>query len=82
MRLEKKEDQGVDASVLLRRGNKTITGDRDLNRDLRGREERERKRRGRIKCGRRWERCTEATLLLISLPAFRSCLGPYHDILQ
>ena len=29
MRLEKKEDQGVDASVLLRRGNKIITGDRE-----------------------------------------------------
>jgi hypothetical protein len=28
MKLKKKEDQSVDASVLLRRGNKIITGDR------------------------------------------------------
>ena len=30
MKLKKKEDQSVDASVLLRRGNKIITGSRRM----------------------------------------------------
>ena len=44
----KKENQSVDASVLLRRGNKTITGDR--GKELRGGEE---GKGGRIPCERR-----------------------------
>jgi len=43
MKLKKKEDQSIDASVLLRRGNKIITGDR--GREKAGRE------RGRGKRG-------------------------------
>ena len=57
MKLKKKEDQSVDASVLLRRGNKIITGGR-------GREEPGMERKGRnighrIKCGRKQGRGTE-----------------------
>ena len=48
MKLKKKEDQSVDASVLLRRGNKIITGGRILG----GREEGEVKG-GKTRCGRR-----------------------------
>ena len=42
MKLKKKEDQSVDASVLLRRGNKTILEDGMREIDLGGSEERER----------------------------------------
>ena len=57
MKLKRKEDQRVDASVLLRMGNNTIKGSR-------GWEELGRKReggggRGRIRYGKRWRRCTE-----------------------
>jgi hypothetical protein len=45
MKLKKKEDQSVDASVLLRTGNKIIMGVKG-GRDLGGREEREGKKRG------------------------------------
>ena len=40
MKLKKKKDQNVDASVLLRRGNKIVIEGRG-RKDLRGREERE-----------------------------------------
>ena len=43
MKLRKKEDQSVDASILFRRGNKIIMGDK--GKDLGGREEGEEKRR-------------------------------------
>ena len=59
MKVKKKEDQSVDASVLLRRGNKIITGARGwegLGRKRGGREE---KSGDRIRCGRRRGRCTE-----------------------
>ena len=46
MKLKKKEDQSVDASVLLRRGNKIITGGSGEGRILEG------ERRGRGKEGR------------------------------
>jgi hypothetical protein len=39
MKLKKKEDQSVDASVLLRRGNKIITRGREMDRHGSGREE-------------------------------------------
>jgi hypothetical protein len=39
MKLKKEEDQSVDASVLLRRGNKMIMGGRKGGRGLGGREE-------------------------------------------
>jgi hypothetical protein len=52
MKLKKKKDQSVYASVLLRRGNKIISGDR--GREGPGRERRGRwKKGGRIRCGRR-----------------------------
>ena len=51
MEHKKKEDQSVDASVLLRRGNKIIMG--GSGRDLGG------GGRGRIRCGRRQGRSTE-----------------------
>jgi hypothetical protein len=43
MKLRKKEDQSVDASILYRRWNKIIMGDK--GKDLGGREEGEEKRR-------------------------------------
>ena len=58
MKLKRKEDQRVDASVLLRRGNKIIKGSRGwegLGRKRRGGGE----KRSRIRYGRRWRRCTE-----------------------
>jgi hypothetical protein len=53
MKLRKKEKQNVDASVLLRRGNKIqkIEGSRDLG----GSEEGEGGKRGKIKYGMRWD---------------------------
>jgi hypothetical protein len=57
MKLKRKEDLKVEASVLLRRGNKIreVEGVRDLE----GREEGEGKKKERIRFGRRWRRCTE-----------------------
>jgi hypothetical protein len=55
MKLKRKEDQRIDASVLLRKGNKIIKGSREWERLGR-------KRRGgggKIRHGRRWRRCTE-----------------------
>jgi hypothetical protein len=57
MKLKKKEDRSVDASVLLRRGNKIIMVSK--GRDLGGRKEREGKRGDRIRYGRRWGRYTQ-----------------------
>ena len=58
MKLKRKEDQRVDASVLLRRGNKIIKGSRGWE-EL-GRKRRRRGEKGvRIRYGRRWRRCTE-----------------------
>ena len=56
VKLKKEEDQSVDASVLLRRGNKIIMGDRGwegLGRERGGKEGGE-KRGSRIRYGRRW----------------------------
>ena len=53
MKLKRKEDQRVDASVLLRRGNNIIKGSRGwkgLGRKRGGGEEKE---ESRIRCGRR-----------------------------
>jgi hypothetical protein len=58
MKLNRKEDQRVDASVLLTRGNKIIMGSKGWE-DLGGREEGEGKKRGRIRHGRGWWRCAE-----------------------
>jgi hypothetical protein len=52
MKLKRKKDQRVDASVLLRRGNNIIKGSREGG-DLGGREEEERKKGDRIRYGRR-----------------------------
>ena len=52
MKLKRKEDQRVDASVLFRRGSNIIKGNRGWKR-IGGREEWERKKRGRIRYGRR-----------------------------
>ena len=52
VKLTKKEDQSVHASVLLRRGNKIITEGRGRERCERGREEGD-KKQGRTRCGRR-----------------------------
>jgi hypothetical protein len=59
MKLNKKKDQSVDASIPLRRENKIITGGKG-ERDLGGREEGEWERGGgRIRYGKRWERNPE-----------------------
>jgi hypothetical protein len=58
MKLKKKEEQSVDASILLKRGNKIITGGRERE-DLAGREEGEGKKRGSIRYEKRKERCPE-----------------------
>jgi hypothetical protein len=59
MKLKRKEDQReVDASVLLTRENKIILGSRGWEGLVRKRRGGERKR-GRIRYGRRWRRCTE-----------------------
>jgi hypothetical protein len=55
----KKEDTSVDASVLLRRGNKITARDRGWEGLGRKREEGEEKGGCRIRCGRRRGRCTE-----------------------
>jgi hypothetical protein len=58
MKLKKKEDQSMDASILLRRGIKIIMGSR-------GREGLESetggggRKGGRVRCGRRWGRSRE-----------------------
>jgi hypothetical protein len=58
MKFKKKEDQNVNASVLLRRGNKIITGGRGSKGP--GRERgREGKKGSRIRYGRRQGRNTE-----------------------
>ena len=54
MKLKRKEDRRVDASV----GSKIIKGSRG-GRNLGGREEGEGKKRGKVRYGRRWRRCTE-----------------------
>ena len=55
MKFKKKEDQSVNASVLLRKGNKIITGGR--GREGSGRERGERGRsESRIRYRKRWER--------------------------
>ena len=58
MKLKRKEDQRVDASVLFRRGSNIIKGNRGWKR-IGGREEWERKKRGRIRYGRRQARSPE-----------------------
>ena len=58
MKFKRKEGQRVDASVLFRRRNNIIKGHREWE-EL-GRKRREgREKRGRIRYGRRWRRCTE-----------------------
>jgi len=59
MKLKKKEDQSVDASILYRRGNKNITGGRGREEPGREKEEGGNKRRGRIRYGKAQERSTE-----------------------
>ena len=56
---QEKEDQSVDASVLLRRGNKIIMGYRGWEKLGEKRKGEQKKRGGRIRYGRRWARCTE-----------------------
>jgi hypothetical protein len=58
IKLKRKEDQRVDVSVLLRRGNNIIKGSRrweGLGRNIRDGGE----KGSRIRYGRRWKRCTE-----------------------
>jgi len=50
MKLKKKEEQSVDASVLLRRGKKIIMGGRGKEGETWEEERRGRKNWGRIKC--------------------------------
>jgi hypothetical protein len=59
MKLKRKEDQSVDASILLKRWNKIITGGRGSEGTWRERKGGE-KQGGRIRCGRRQGRggCT------------------------
>jgi hypothetical protein len=58
MMLKRKKDQRVNASVILRRGNKIIKGSRECEgrRALCGREEGEGRKRGRISYRRKWNR--------------------------
>jgi hypothetical protein len=58
MKLKRKEDQRVDVSVLLRMQNKIIKGSREWE-SLGEKEEGEGEKRGRIRHGKRWRRCTE-----------------------
>ena len=58
MKINKKKDQRVDASILLRRGYKVIMGARDREEPGRERGERE-KKWGRIRYGMRQERSPE-----------------------
>ena len=58
MKFKKNEDKSVDASVLHRRGDKIIMGGRG-GRELGRRGGREEEKWGRIRCGRRWGKCTE-----------------------
>jgi hypothetical protein len=58
MKLKRKEDQGVDASVLLKRGNKIIRRSSQcegLGRKRRGGGGKQ----GKSRYGRRWKRCIE-----------------------
>ena len=55
MKFKKKEDQSVNASVLLRKGNKIITGGRGMKGSGRERGERGRSE-SRIRYRKRWER--------------------------
>jgi hypothetical protein len=58
MKLKRKDDQRVDASVLLRRRNKIIKGSRGW--EGLGKKRREKgEKRGRIRYGRRWRRYTK-----------------------
>jgi len=62
--IKKKEEQRVNASVLLRSRNKKITGGLGCERYRRKREGIDEKwGRGRINCGERQERCTECQKL-------------------
>jgi hypothetical protein len=58
IKLKKKEDQSVDVSTLLKRGNKIITGGR-VKEDLGGRKEEEGEGGNRIRYGKRPERSIE-----------------------
>jgi hypothetical protein len=58
IKLNKKEDQSMDVSILLRQGNKIISGGRGKEEPGRERE-RGRGKKGRIKYGKRQERCPE-----------------------
>ena len=58
MNLKKKEDQSVDASVLLRKGNKIITGGRGWE-ELGKKRCRRGEKGGRIRYGERYERGLE-----------------------
>ena len=55
MKPKKKEDQSVGASVLLRRGKKIISGGRGREGSGTERKRRWRKKKGRIRCWRRWK---------------------------
>jgi hypothetical protein len=59
MKIKKQEDQSMDTSVLLIRGNKIITGGKAWMGPGRKRGGKEEKRRARTKCVRRQGRCTE-----------------------
>ena len=61
MKLKKKEDQSMDASVLLRRGNKLITGCRGWKELWRKRKKGRKKgwKKGKNQVGGRWRICTE-----------------------
>jgi hypothetical protein len=58
MKLKKKEDQSVDASVLLRSRNKLVMGSREKEGPKRERGG-GKKKWVRIRCSRRWGRSTE-----------------------
>ena len=58
MKFKRKEDQSVDTSILLRMWNNIIKCSRGCE-GLRRKRGRGEEKRGRIRYGRRWRRCTE-----------------------
>ena len=56
MEFKKKEDQSVDASILLRRWNKIITGGSRREGPERERGEKSKKEWDRVRCGKRQEK--------------------------
>ena len=75
MKLKRKEDQRMDISVLLRRGNNMIKGSRRLE-GLGRKREGGGEKRGRIRYGRRWKRCTDRLCQILTNTDVDACSQP------